>query len=211
LRIAGRAFVERHDTAERNTNAHLSRLWSDRDLPLNPASREGWWQGGTLGLRWNLGSDPLGLRAFGQVEMEAATGPAEYGRGWTSLGFGATLFGLSGAVEAGAGGATGSLPPQRRFFPGGPTAFRGLTAGEVAGDGFWFGRAEIGRARPGARLVGFVDWLAVGPRDSLWELNPLVAVGGGFSFLDGLIRMEVARNLRGAKDWRFLVYLVGLF
>jgi hypothetical protein len=209
--VGVRAFAERHDTAERHTHVHLSRLWNDDDQPEVPTSTEGWWRGGTATLRWNLGSDPLGVRGFGRVELEGGTGPSDYGRGWTSLGLGASLLGLSTVVEGGVGGSTGTLPLQRRFFPGGSEVFRGLSAGEAAGDAFWFARAELGRATPGARLVVFGDWMAVGPRGDLWELNPLVAIGGGLSLLDGLIRFDVAKNLRGRKDWRFDAYLDGLF
>jgi hypothetical protein len=206
-----RLFAERHDTAERRTHAHLARLWNGHELPENPPAMEGSWHGAAAGLRWDVGDDPLGPRAFGRFEIEGSFGRTDYGRAWTSLGIGASALGLSAVLEGGVGGASGRLPAQRRFLPGGPASFRGARAGELSGEAFWFARGEIGRARPALKLVTFVDWLAVGPRDALWHANPGVAVGAGASLVDGLVRVDLARNLRGDEDWKLFVYLDGLF
>ncbi|MEX0856049.1 MAG: hypothetical protein WD056_00620 [Gemmatimonadota bacterium] len=207
-----RLFAERHDAVQRETHAHLSRLWNDHDFPENPTADEGSWVGAAFDFRWQAGSDPRGLRGFGALRMEAAGGASEYGRGWLSAGLTVPLFRRwSGAVEGGFGTSVGDLPGQRQFYPGGPALFRGSHAGQISGESFWFGRAEAGPGLPLFRLVGFVDALAVGPRDAFWDLDPAVAVGAGFSLLDGMFRVDLSRNVRGTDSWQVFLYLDGLF
>ncbi|MEX1258860.1 MAG: hypothetical protein WEG36_14695 [Gemmatimonadota bacterium] len=207
-----RLFWEAQDTAVRETHAHLARLWTDRDLPENPMAAEGSWGGAALHLAWDAGRDPRGVRGFGSVRLEGAGGTSSYGRGWTSAGLTFPLLRRwTGAIEAGIGSSTGTLPPQRSFYPGGPAVFRGAEAGRFAGEAFWFGRAEIGTSLPAIRLVGFADALSVGSRSGFTEGKPEVAVGAGISLLDGIFRLDVARNLRGTKSWKLLLYLDGLF
>src|SRR5690606_22115893 len=137
-----RFFAERHDAVERNTHTHLSRLWTDHDLPENPSALEGHWIGAAFDLRWEAGTDPRRPRAFGAGAMEAAGGTTTCGRGWVRAGITVPLFGAwSGALEAGIGGSTGELPDPRRFFPGGASIFRGSRVGQVAAPAFGFGRA----------------------------------------------------------------------
>ena len=211
VRASVRLFGERQRTAVRTTHAHLARLWNDHPMPENPPATEGWWRGVGLGVRWEVRDDPGRVHAFGRFEAEAGTGPTDYARAWTSVGLTGSLPHLAGAVEAGVGGSAGALPLQRHFFPGGAAVFRGALAGEHAGEAFWFARAELGPASPGLRLVTFADWMAVGARDRLGEVETLVAVGAGVSIMNGLMRLDVARNLRGQRDWRLDAYLDGLF
>jgi hypothetical protein len=185
---------------------------TDHDLPENPSADEGSWSGAVLDLAWDAGRNPRGVRGFGSVRLEGAGGTSSYGRGWTSAGITfPVLRRWTGAVEAGIGSSTGDLPLQRSFFPGGPSAFRGAEAGRFAGEAFWFGRAELATAFPAVRLVGFVDALSVGSRSTFTQGQPQVAVGGGVSLLDGIFRLDVARNLRGTESWKLFLYLDGLF
>jgi hypothetical protein len=207
-----RLFWEDQDPAARETHAHLARLWTDHELPENPTAQEGSWGGAALHLTWQAGRDPRGLRGFGTLRLEGAGGSSSYGRGWTSAGITFPLLRRwTGALEAGIGSSTGDLPLQRSFFPGGPAVFRGAEAGRLAGDAFWFGRAEIGTSFPAIRLVGFADALSVGTREGFTEGKPEVAVGAGISLLDGIFRLDVARNLRGTESWKLFLYLDGLF
>jgi hypothetical protein len=41
--------------------------------------------------------------------------------------------------------------------------------------------------------------------------RPASGVGAGLSFLDGLIRMDLARGLYPAKQWNFALYLDARF
>jgi hypothetical protein len=207
-----RVFAERQTSAERGTHAHLRRLWTDRLLPENPAADVGWWAGSDLTMRWEAGMDPRGLRSFGTLRAEGGAGTSTYLRGWTSAGATRPLGRrLAAAVEAGVGGTAGELPLQRRFYPGGPAAFRGTGPGEVVGEAFWFARAELSVARPSARFVLFMDALQIGPRAEFGRTDPLLAAGAGASFLDGLLRLDVARKLDGDRGWKVFFYLDGLF
>ena len=58
---------------------------------------------------------------------------------------------------------------------------------------------EYGAARPGV----FADFGWVGDRDRWRDVGrPLAGVGVGSSFMDGLIRADVARGIYPAKRWR---------
>ena len=207
-----RFFVERHESAVRGTHAHLSRLWTDRDLRENPEATEGSWGGAALRLRWEGGADPGRLRAFGSIRGEAAIGSSGYGRGWVSAGVTAPLLPrLAFAVEGGIAGSVGELPSQRHFFPGGPSIFRAAPPGEFSGEAFWFARGELGSGLPAVRTVAFVEALGVGSRETFRRVDPMVAVGGGISLLDGLIRLDIARLVQGGSGWRVLAYTDGLF
>ena len=67
--------------------------------------------------------------------------------------------------------------------------------------------AELATSLPAARLVLFGDAGWVGNRDA-WDFDPpLLSAGIGASFLDGLLRFDVARALREPKGWRVDLYL----
>jgi hypothetical protein len=225
-------FAERQGTAEFGTSDHLRRLLDgERILSPNIEAREGGWAGIRGDHRWQSGVDPSGIRLFTQARGEAAGGESGYGRG--SLRAAAVIPlvpGWEGALEVGGGGAVGDLPRQRRFFPGGPSGFRGGLVGEREGEGYWLARAEVGRGFTGARAVVFLDALrmlrASGPDTGFAEgggslepgdgggghlRHPDLAAGVGVSLLDGLLRMDVARKVRPEGGWRLHFYLDGLF
>jgi hypothetical protein len=207
-RARGEVFAERQGTAEVGTGGHLRRIWG-RERPAEPniEAREGGWVG-VRGLhRWQSGVDPSRTRLFVTTRADAATGSSTYGRGSTQGGVVVPLApGWAAALEVGGGGALGDLPPQRRFYPGGAEAYRPLAVGEVATEAFWLARAELGRGFSGARLVTFVDLLA--PRE---DPDPRVGAGAGASFLDGVLRVDVARELQPSGGWRYHFYLDALF
>jgi len=217
IRSELRLFFERHASVSRMTNTHLARLWSEDLLPLNPAASEGRWAGVSLDSRWEAGRDSRRVSAFGRVRAEAAGGTTQYFRGWTSIGAAFSHGEKWGsAVEGGVGGSAGELPHQRRFAPGGPTVFRGISPGEHFGESFWFARVEAGRGRPAARVVLFVDALELVPRTSIAsfrEAETEFAAGIGVSILDGLFRLDLARQLTrdGTGRWKVLLYRDGLF
>lgn len=217
IRTEVRLFLERHASVSRTTNTHLARLWSEDLLPLNPASSEGRWAGASVDARWSAGTDPREARSFGRVHVEGAGGSSRYLRGWTSAGVAVPLGEHWGsAIEAGIGASGGELPQQRRFAPGGPRIFRGLNSGEVFGEAFWFGRIEVGRGLPVARVILFFDALEIAPASTLpsfRESQPEAAVGIGLSVLDGLFRLDIARELpnEGRGGWKVFLYRDGLF
>ena len=73
-------------------------------------------------------------------------------------------------------------------------------------------RAASYRARPSPLSPpSSSDAAWVGPSGAM-QLDPtLVSAGGGISTLDGLIRLDVARALRGGDGWRADFYLNGAF
>jgi hypothetical protein len=211
LRADTRLFVEAHRTARRGTHVHVGHLVQGRDLPDNPAAERGWWAGGATRLQWQSGVDPSRTQLLAETRLEAAGGTGSYGRGWASAALRVPVVpGWSGAVEAGGGTSVGNLPAQRRFFPGGSRIYRGERIGETAAEAFWFARTEVGRGPVGARISGFVDVRAAGPRESLFRVDPDVAVGLGASFLDGLLRVDLVRSLGDDGRLRLMAYFDGL-
>jgi hypothetical protein len=207
-----RLFGERHDSAKKNTDFHLWRVFSDSDLHENPVADEGWFGGAALVHRWQQGVDPSVPRVFSRLALEGAGGETAYGRARGSVGVTVPLApGWDAAAEVGAGGSLGDLPHQRRFFPGGSAGYRGARVGELDGSSFWLGRTEIGRGLPAARVVAFADALRVMEDGDRIAGSSEVAVGLGASVLDGLLRVDVARQVTGGGHWRFLFYLDALF
>jgi hemolysin activation/secretion protein len=101
------------------------------------------------------------------------------------------------------------VPLQGLWYLGGPTTVRGYEGAFLGGESFWRGRAEIATATPAARIVLFGDAGWVGARDA-WETDPpLLSAGVGASFLDGLVRLDLARALRRPTGWRLELYLDG--
>ncbi len=211
LRTRLRLFSEVHRSARRGTHMHLARLFSGDPLPPNPPAQRGWFTGLQAGLQWQ--SARIRDRGLFLLEgrAEGATGQGSYVRGWGS---GALQISLAdrwtAALEAGGGWSEGDLPAQRRFFPGGRRVYRAARVGERAADTFWFGRVELGRGMPGARLTTFLDLVAAGPREQLFGIRPDAAVGLGVSLLEGLVRLDLTRELDGRGRTRLVAYLDGL-
>jgi hemolysin activation/secretion protein len=117
--------------------------------------------------------------------------------------------GLVGAFEAAGGAVLGEVPVQRLWYLGGRGTVRGYSGAAASGTAFWRGRVEVAGARPVARVVGFVDAGWAGPRGDLRAEPLLLSAGAGASLLDGVVRADLARALRGDAGWRFTVYLDG--
>ena len=98
------------------------------------------------------------------------------------------------------------MPVQSLWYMGGPATLRGYGGAAAVGPSFWRGRAELANRLPAARLAVFSDLAWAGPRNAFAISRPLVAAGVGASFLDGLIRIDLARALRAPKGWRLEIY-----
>lgn len=115
-------------------------------------------------------------------------------------------------IEAGGGTSWGDTPPQRGWFMGGSQTLRGYRAASMTGGTFGRGRLEIGRVFPvhTARVFGDAAW--AGEQDLFKSDDILYSVGIGVSVLDGLIRMDISRGLRGPlKRTRLDLYLDAIF
>ncbi|HET9004550.1 MAG TPA: ShlB/FhaC/HecB family hemolysin secretion/activation protein, partial [Gemmatimonadaceae bacterium] len=121
-------------------------------------------------------------------------------------------LGTAGSLTGIAGAAAGRPPLQKLFFVGGPQTVRGIDAGSAVGDAFWVGRGELGWGTRMARPVVFGDLGWAGSRDD-WQHpgKPLAGAGVGASFLDGLIRADVAKGIRPAGGVRVYLYVDARF
>ncbi len=125
-----------------------------------------------------------------------------------SRGFGART---AAALTVGAGIAD-QAPPQRLFLLGGTETVRGQRPGTQRGDSYWLTRFELGRGIAAARGVVFGDLGWAGPRDT-WSHpgRPMSGAGVGVSFMDGLVRADLARGIYPSKRFRFDFYLEARF
>ncbi len=166
--------------------------------------------GASLALR---GTRVLGRNVLVGVEgtVDGASGTFDFARTTgtvrgTITGVGPLAIGLEGA----AGTSAGPVPVQSLFYLGGPATLRGYTGGAMAGPSFWRGRIEAATQLPVARLAVFSDVGWAGARTAFSSGRPMWGVGVGASFLDGIIRLDLARRLRAPQAWRFDFYLDGI-
>ncbi|HEX2188426.1 MAG TPA: hypothetical protein VHG51_05980 [Longimicrobiaceae bacterium] len=209
--LGWRLFAERQTAADKSTDWSLGDLWGDAGFRGNIAAAEADQAGAALTWRAARGSDPAGWRGGMDLSLEGSAGTFAFARPSAAVFAGVPLpGGLVGSAEAAAGTSAGDVPVQSHWYLGGPGTVRGYHLGERAGEAFWRARAEVGRAAPGARIVVFSDAGWAGPRGS-WELDPpLLSAGVGASFLDGLVRLDLARALREPAGWGVSLYLDAL-
>jgi hemolysin activation/secretion protein len=145
--------------------------------------------------------------------LEAAVGDFGYGRGsvvasaaapLTARGFGPLPGGVSAAVEVAAGASAGTVPGQALWYMGGPATVRGYSGAAAAGDGFWRARAELGTTFPVTRAVLFTDVAQTRGRGAFdgQDHRQLFSAGVGLSFVEGLLRLDLARAMRFRPGWR---------
>ncbi len=211
-----RLFAEHHGDARKKTDFSLARTFGSRKFTDNIDATNGN-NGNVVGLalekHGSRGLDPHGLRTFGSVKLEGAAGDFDYARGM----FDATVtHGLGrrfdGAITVGAGTSGGGVPVQRLWYLGGTQTVRGQRAGAVIGDAYWLTRLELGSSFVGARPVIFGDLGWAGSRKD-WKNpgRPLSGAGVGVSFMDGLVRFDVARGIYPEKKIRTNLYVEARF
>jgi hypothetical protein len=199
-RVEWRAFVEEERTAAVKTNFAVN----GADFPANLVARRGAYEGVGLNLDHSYGLDPAGLRLSTNLRLEAAHGDSLYGR--AALDFIAShgLGPLATSLSLSGGSSIGGLPAQRFWYLGGLQTVRGQSPDTAqSGNAFWLTRVEVGSISAGVRPTVFADLGWVGDRSKLSEVGrPMSGVGMGFSFLDGLMRFDVARGLFPRKQFR---------
>ena len=206
-----RAYHERQTAAKVETDFSIPHLLgSDARFQPNITADRATQTGASLTFR---GTRALS-RTFsltGELAGEGAAGDYEFGRGSALIRGVITPSGpLAFAVSVAAGTSAGTVPVQSRFFLGGPATLRGYDGGVRSGSAFWSGRVEVANSLPAARVSLFSDIGWAGDRSALSTGKPLLSAGIGASFLDGLVRMDLSRGLRGPKGWRFDFYLDGI-
>ncbi len=206
--LSWRLFAERHDSARVETRASLARALNSVTFGPNIQARSGYFSGaaGSVGRAW--GMDPRGTRATVSVRAEAAGGEDEYARLASDI---ILLRGLPKGIQAsltsGAGTSFGDLPPQRMWYLGGAHTIRGQRPGAANGDAFWLSRAELSRGHPLIRPALFADLGWAGARERWDTVRPVAGAGVGAAALDGLMRLDIARNVRGRSRWTAYLYL----
>jgi hypothetical protein len=211
--IVSRLFVEHHSDAETETSLSLARALNGRRFGDNIDAANGTIGGLSLRNVGSRGLDPHGWRLLSDVRVEAAAGSFDYSRAaadfTVSHGLGSKA---AGALTLGAGTSGGTLPVQRWWFLGGAHTIRGQSPATRAGDTYWMARGEIGSSFVAARPVLFADFGWAGDREDFSSPGtPISGVGAGASFLDGLVRFDLAKGIRPSRGLRGYMYLEARF
>jgi Hemolysin activation/secretion protein len=208
-----RLFAEHDGDARKKTDFSVAKTFGGKGFSDNIDATNGNVIGLALERHVSHGLDPHGLRTFGRIALEGAAGDFDYSRAMleatVSHGLGRRL---DGAITVGGGTSGGSVPVQRLWYLGGTQTVRGQRAGAAIGDAYWMTRAELGSSFVGARPVIFGDLGWAGNRSD-WKNpgRPLSGVGVGASFMDGLIRFDVARGIYPEKKTRANLYVEARF
>jgi hypothetical protein len=209
--LTWRFFAERNRTAPVNTDFNLGASFRPN---ITTELRD--WAGASMRFAYSRGLNPNGFRMFTDLRLEGATSDtagSAYGRGALDLTFTQGFGKFAAALSVGGGTSEGNVPSHRRWFLGGTQTVRGqLPDTAQAGNAYWLTHLEIGSTFAGARPVVFGDLGWVGDRTKISEVGrPLSGVGVGVSFMDGLIRMDLARGIYPRRGMQFITYLEARF
>lgn len=208
-----RLFAEHQWEAPLKTQFSFAHASSGKEFRPNITATKGDIIGAGMVKHISHGLDPRGFRLFGDVSAEAAAGTFDYARGFFDLTFSHGLTRrMDGALTLGAGTSAGAVPPQRLWYLGGTQTVRGQQAGAAVGNSFWMTRVELGSSVVGFRPIVFGDIGWAGPRDG-WKTpgRPLSGAGAGISFMDGLVRFDIARGIYPETKIRTSFYLEARF
>ncbi|CAN5602076.1 hypothetical protein BH23GEM1_BH23GEM1_03720 [soil metagenome] len=211
--IQSRLFVEHHSDAESEASFSLARALNGRRFGDNIDAANGTVSGLSLRHVGSRGLDPRGWRLLSDARVEGAAGSFDYTRAagdfTISRGLGARA---AGALTVGGGTSGGNLPVQRWWYLGGAHTVRGQSPATRAGDSYWLARGEIGSSFVLARPVLFADFGWAGDRaDFSKPGTPISGAGVGASFLDGLVRFDLAKGIRPERGVRGYMYLEARF
>ena len=208
-----RLFAERQLDATVQTEFSIAHPGGVKGNLTNIDAVNGKIVGLAVGHHSSFGLDPHGFRALTDIKLEGAAGTFDYSRGsvQTTLSHGLGRS-VDGALTLGGGTSGGHLPIQKQFFLGGVQTVRGQRAGAAIGDSFWMTSVELGTGWPGFRKIVFGDLGWAGPRTSFSNPGrPLSGAGVGASFMDGLIRIDVAKGIYPEKAIRTNLYVEARF
>jgi hemolysin secretion/activation protein ShlB/FhaC/HecB len=208
-----RLFGEQHFDAAVHTEFSIAHPGGVKGDLTNINALNGSIVGLAIGHHSSYGLDPHGFRALTDVKLEGGAGTFDYSRGslqtTLSRGLGRSL---DGALTLGGGTSGGQLPIQKQFFLGGVQTVRGQRAGAAIGDAFWMASAEVGTSNVGIRKIVFADLGWAGSRTNFSHPGrPLSGAGVGASFMDGLIRIDVAKGIYPEKAVRANLYVEARF
>jgi hypothetical protein len=211
-----RLYVERQRAVAKETDFSIPDLLGTHafrpNLPAQPADQFGF----ALSAHANRPLGASGATFGSDVALDASGGDFDFVRGAITLRGNWSLGGLAVAAEVAGGTSAGTVPLQSFFYLGGPQTLRGYGSAIVGGAAFWRARAEIANRWPAARITLFTDLGAAGDPEHLTLKRPLIGVGAGVSFMDGLFRIDVSRSLINPPDptrprgWRVDFYTDGI-
>ncbi|MEP6856869.1 MAG: ShlB/FhaC/HecB family hemolysin secretion/activation protein [Gemmatimonadales bacterium] len=208
-----RLFGEQHFDATVHTEFSVSHPGGVKGDLTNINAVNGTIVGLSAGHHSSHGLDPHGFRALTDVKVEGAAGTFDYSRGslQTTLSHGLGRA-LDGALTLGAGTSGGQVPIQKQFFLGGVQTVRGQRAGAAIGDAFWMSSLELGTSSVGIRKIVFGDLGWAGSRTNFSHPGrPLSGAGIGASFMDGLVRIDLAKGIYPEKAVRANLYVEARF
>jgi hypothetical protein len=219
--LTTRVFAEHQGEAEVTTAFSLARaMGTGTEFRENIIATRGNVVGLAIRDLRSAGLDPQGWRAFSELRLEggwfAPTADSLEANPYARAALDLTIsrgFGTRTAASLTVGaGIADKAPVQRLFLLGGTETVRGQRPGTQSGDSYWLTRLELGRGMAAARGVVFGDIGWAGPRD-LWSHpgRPMSGAGVGVSFLDGLVRADLARGIYPSKRYRFDLYLEARF
>jgi hypothetical protein len=207
-----RLFAERHFDAKVHTEFAIAHPGGVKGDLTNINAVNGEIIGLAVTHHSSYGLDPHGFRALTDFKLEGATGSFDYSRGLLQTTLSHGLGSLDGALTLGGGTSGGQLPIQKQFFLGGVQTVRGQRAGAAIGDSFWMTSAEIGTRSTGFRKIVFGDLGWAGSRANFSHPGrPLSGAGIGASFMDGLIRVDLAKGIYPEKSVRANLYVEARF
>lgn len=207
-----RFYGEQQDSVAVRRPLTLRRLWDGgtwlrAGLPAVPARQYGaafeLALGGGIGparTQWRIAPalhGSFGDFDYGQASLVASvSAPLPLLRGpWGE--------GVTAAFEAAGGASAGTIPGQALWYLGGAPTVRGYPPASTAGEHFWRARAELGTTAPALRVALFGDVGRAYGVGHLFDAQPtLVAAGVGASFMEGLVRLDIARAMRFRRGWR---------
>lgn len=209
--LSWRLFAEMQRGAERNTNVSLAHTLGGEGFRENIAADDAEQVGVQMRLRGTRGANPVGWRGGGGIAVLASAGTFQFVQPTATLMGAAPLpLDLLGSVELNGGASFGETPSQSLHYLGGGRTVRGYAGNSARGEAFWTARGEVATAAPGARIVLFADAGWAGEPDAVSAEPLLLSAGAGVSFMDGLVRLDLARALKDAgsgRDWRLELQL----
>ncbi len=206
-------YAERQGPADVGTDVTLPALWRDATVfRPNIAADRADQVGTAIRLRHWWGADVARPQLGADLMLQGETGDFRFARGQLAL---RTVLPLTDSMRVGldvAGGSSlGTVPVQSLWYLGGVQTLRGYAGAAAVGNTYVRTRLEVARYFPvvGVSIFGDAGW--AGPRDGFSLRNAadhaLFSAGAGFTVMDGLIRLDLARALRPPLGWRLSLYL----
>lgn len=207
-----RLFAEQHFDATVHTEFAIAHPGGVKGDLTNIDAENGKIVGLAIAHHSSYGLDPHGFRALTDFNVEGGAGDFDYSRGGLQTTLSRGLGGLDGALTLGAGTSGGHVPIQKQYFLGGVGTVRGQKAGAAIGDSFWMTSLELGTRSTGFRKIVFGDLGWAGDRNDFSHPGrPLSGAGIGASFMDGLVRVDLAKGIYPEKSVRANLYVEARF